>query len=70
MTPTVTNFSDAPLVTLAAESVAETGIAYVDNYRIESTTSKLPYLLWRGDGSTNAWDLNATANWFDGLATS
>ena len=70
VTPTVTNFSDAPLVTLAAESVAETGIAYVDNYRIESTTSKLPYLLWRGDGSTNAWDLNATANWFDGLGAS
>ena len=70
VTPAVTNFSDAPLVTLAAGSATETGIAYVDNYRIESNTSKLPYLSWRGDSSTNAWDLNATANWFDGLGAS
>lgn len=70
VTPAVTNFSDAPLVTLAAESTAETGIAYVDNYWIESTTSKLPYLAWRGDGVNNVWDLNATANWFDGLGAS
>ena len=70
VTPTVTNFSDAPLVTLAAGSAAETGIAYIDNYRIESTTSKLPYLVWRGDGSINSWDLHASANWFDGLGAS
>jgi autotransporter-associated beta strand protein len=67
VTPAVTNFSDAPMVTLAAGSTAETGIAYVDNYRIDSSTSKLPYLAWRGDGSINAWDLGGTANWFDGL---
>jgi autotransporter-associated beta strand protein len=70
VTPSVTNFTDAPLVTLAAGSGDETGIAYIDNYRIESATSKLPYLLWRGDGSGNAWDLNLTANWHDGIAAS
>ena len=39
--PAVTNFTDAPLVTVAAASVDETGSAYIDNYRIDSTTSKL-----------------------------
>lgn len=70
VTPSVTNFTDAPLVTLAAGSADETGIAYIDNYRIESTTSKLPYLLWRGDGGGNVWDLNLTANWHDGIGAS
>jgi autotransporter-associated beta strand protein len=65
--PSVTNFTDAPLVTVAAGSVDETGSAYIDNYRIDSTTSKLPYLLWRGDGSGNVWDLNLSANWHDGI---
>ena len=69
VTPSVTNFTDAPLVTVAAGSVEETGSAYIDNYRIDSDTSKLPYLLWRGDGTANVWDLNLSANWHDGIGT-
>ena len=26
-------------------------------------------LVWRGDGAVNAWDLNTSSNWFDGVTT-
>lgn len=64
-----TQFTDAPLTTLAIDAANNNaGIAYFDNYRIEHTTSQLPYLLWKGDGSANNWDLGASTNWFDGIA--
>ena len=64
-----TNFTDAPLVTLALDPANNNdGIAYFDNYRIEHTTSQLPYLVWRGDGVTNRWAAGMDTNWFDGIS--
>ncbi len=65
--PEVTAFTDAPLVTLGTGAENGEGTAYLDNYRIEHTTSQLPHLLWQGDGVGNVWDLGQTANWFDGI---
>ena len=65
--PTATSFTDASLVTLATGSGNESGTAYVDNYRIEQTTSQLPYLLWQGDGIANAWNTSVAPNWYDGF---
>lgn len=65
--PTVTSFTDASLVTLAAGPGNDDGIAYVDNYRIEQTTSQLPYLLWQGDGIANVWNTGGAPNWHDGF---
>ena len=66
--PAATNFTDAPLATLAITTNNDAGIAYFDNYRIEHTTSQLPYLVWRGDGITNRWVMGADTNWFDGIS--
>jgi autotransporter-associated beta strand protein len=66
---TATQFTDAPLTTLALATNNDAGAAYFDNYRIEHTTSQLPYLVWRGDGTTNVWDVGVTTNWFDGIST-
>lgn len=64
-----TQFTDAPLVTLAIDPTNNNaGIAYFDNYRIEHTTSQLPYLVWRGDGATNQWVAGTGTNWFDGIS--
>ena len=65
--PAATSFTDASLVTLAAGPGNDGGIAFVDNYRIEQTTSKLPYLLWQGDGLANVWSTGAAPNWNDGF---
>ncbi len=65
---TATKFTDAPLATLKLNATNNIkGIAYVDNYRIEQTTSQLPYLTWLGDGSTNKWRIGGELNWNDGL---
>lgn len=67
--PTATNFTDAPLATLALVAANNNqGVAYFDNYRIEQTTSQLPYLAWRGDGVTNKWTVGGDLNWDDGIA--
>ncbi|HTL73742.1 MAG TPA: LamG-like jellyroll fold domain-containing protein [bacterium] len=63
-----TQFTDAPLTTLALATNNDAGIAYFDNYRIEQTTSQLPYLLWQGDGTTNTWIAGTGTNWFDGIS--
>jgi len=63
-----TQFTDAPLTTLALATNNDAGIAYFDNYRIEQTTSQLPYLLWQGDGTTNTWIASTGTNWFDGIS--
>jgi autotransporter-associated beta strand protein len=66
---TATNFTDAPLATLALDATNNNkGAVYFDNYRIEHTTSQLPYLVWRGDGLTNQWVVGAGTNWFDGIS--
>jgi len=65
---TVAAFTDAPITTLAAGSPNETGTAYFDNYRINSTTSAYGYLAWRGGGA-NRWDVGVSSNWFDGIDT-
>lgn len=65
---TATNFTDAPLATLALATNNNAGIAYFDNYRIEHTTSQLPYLVWQGDGATNRWEAGGSSNWFDGIS--
>ncbi len=66
--PAATNFTDAPLTTLAIATSSDAGIAYFDNYRIERTTSQLPYLVWRGDGTANLWNAGGNTNWFDGIS--
>ena len=66
--PNATQFTDAPLTTLALATNNDAGIAYFDNYRIEQTTSQLPYLLWKGDGTTNNWIASVNTNWFDGIS--
>jgi autotransporter-associated beta strand protein len=64
-----TQFTDAALATLALDATNNNaGIAYFDNYRIEHTTSQLPYLVWQGDGTTNNWDAGVSTNWFDGIS--
>jgi autotransporter-associated beta strand protein len=63
-----TQFTDAPLTTLALSTNNDAGIAYFDNYRIEHTTSQLPYLVWQGDGTANIWNAGAGTNWFDGIS--
>ena len=68
-----TNFTDAPITTLAATSnsvATATGTAYFDNYTISATTSLLSYLVWQGDGVNNFWNVGTSSNWFngDGLA--
>jgi autotransporter-associated beta strand protein len=67
--PSATMFTDAPLATLGLTTNNNSGIAYFDNYVIEHTTSQLPYLVWRGDGSTNTWAEGGNLNWNDGLAS-
>src|ERR1044071_9189046 len=64
-----TQFTDGPLAALALDTTNKNaGIAYFDNYRIEQTTSQLPYLVWQGDGTTNNWDAGVSSNWFDGIS--
>ena len=65
--PSATSFTDGSLVTLATGPGNESGVAYVDNYRIGQTTSQLPYQLWQGDGIANVWSTGAAPNWNDGL---
>jgi hypothetical protein len=60
-------FTDAPLVTLAAANPVESGTAYFDNYAINLQTAETDYLLWRGDGASNVWDVGVSSNWFNGL---
>jgi autotransporter-associated beta strand protein len=67
--PTASAFTDAPLTTLAATTNfldQAVGTAYFDNYTISATTSRLNYLVWRGDGLNNTWDIGASSNWFNG----
>ena len=67
---TATKLTDAPLATLSLNAANNNqGIAYYDNYRIEQTTSQLPYLLWLGDGVTNKWSVGGVTNWYDGIAS-
>ena len=64
-----TQFTDGPLATLALDTTnTNSAIAYFDNYRIEHTTSQLPYLVWRGDGATNRWVAGVGTNWFNGIS--
>jgi len=66
--PAATQFTDAPMATLALATNNDAGIAYFDNYRIEQTTSQLPYLVWQGDGVSNHWQVGGSSNWFDGIS--
>jgi autotransporter-associated beta strand protein len=66
--PAAAQFTDAPLTTLGIATNNDAGIAYFDNYRIEQTTSQLPYLLWQGDGVNNPWQVGGSSNWFDGIS--
>ncbi|HEU6447811.1 MAG TPA: LamG-like jellyroll fold domain-containing protein [Verrucomicrobiae bacterium] len=68
---TAAAFSDAPISTLAATTnflEQAVGTAFVDNYTISATTSRLNYLIWRGDGANNLWDAGLSSNWFNGDA--
>ncbi|TAK96714.1 MAG: hypothetical protein EPO07_14265, partial [Verrucomicrobia bacterium] len=67
--PSAVAFTDAPITTLAAASSSETGKAYFDNYKVNTTTSAFGYLAWRGDGTINRWDVGVSSNWFDGITT-
>jgi autotransporter-associated beta strand protein len=65
---TATQFTDAPLATLALDPANNNkGIAYFDNYRIEHTSKRFPYLVWQGDSIAGNWDVGVSSNWFDGL---
>lgn len=66
---TATSFTDAPITALAAtpgSSSTASGTAYIDNYTVSLDTSRLNYLVWRGDGTNNLWNTTTASNWFNG----